>query len=89
MTMGIARPFIVDIQREMCAVFGITLEDMLGPCRRRKLVIARHEAMRRARTRLNASPTRIARAFRRDHTTVLYALGELRSRSSRALEKSR
>ena len=75
MTLGIAKPFIIDIQREVCAAYGIDLEDMLGFGREKQLVAARHEAMRRARTRLNASTTRLGRAFKRHHTTVLYALG--------------
>jgi chromosomal replication initiation ATPase DnaA len=54
---------------------GFTVADMDGPSRKRKLVLARHEAMYLAAARTNLSYVQIGRIFGgRDHTTVLVAV---------------
>lgn len=61
------------IQLEFCEKYGITLEEMLGKCRQKRLAVPRQEAMAAVRTRLGWSYPRIGRLFRKDHTTVLWA----------------
>ena len=65
------------IQREACAKYGVTLEDMLGKRRDQRVVAARRWAIKRAYAETGLSTTRLGWAFRRDHCTVLYHLGRI------------
>lgn len=54
---------------------GYTLEDILGDCRARPLIQARFDAVAAVKTmHPDFSLPMLGRLFRRDHTTVLYAL---------------
>jgi chromosomal replication initiation ATPase DnaA len=70
---------IRQIAQDEANVACLTLAQLLGSSRERRLVASRHRAMWRAHL-AGASCTQIARVFgNRDHTTVLYALKKARS----------
>lgn len=58
-------------------VFKIPTEDILGTRRVAHITRPRHVAMYLARTMKGATLPEIARAFRRDHTCVVYAMGKV------------
>lgn len=63
----------VRIVADMAAKHGLTLADIRGPGRERKLVMARCEAIRAVRAaRPHLSYPQIGKVFHRDHTTVMY-----------------
>ena len=62
--------FIKDIIAEVADEFLVFPSDITGHKRRPKFVAPRHKAMWRARTETNASYLKLARIFKRDHTTV-------------------
>jgi chromosomal replication initiation ATPase DnaA len=54
---------------------GLTVGDLIGPCKRKEYVAARWQAMKAIKTEFpNDSLTTIGRLFKRDHTTVIHAL---------------
>ncbi|MCE7885406.1 MAG: chromosomal replication initiator DnaA, partial [Actinobacteria bacterium ATB1] len=60
--------------RETAAAYDVTMEDLIGPSRRRPLVVARQVAMYLHRELTDLSLPRIGEIFGgRDHTTVLHA----------------
>lgn len=61
------------ICEEVAARHRVSSEDMRGHCRRAALVEARREAYE-LMLRAEFSVSEVARFFRRDHTTVLFAL---------------
>lgn len=65
-----------EIQQEEAERAGISVSEMLGPCRLPQYVGARNRGMFRA-SELGLSTTQIGRLFNRHHTTVLHALGRL------------
>lgn len=52
---------------------GVTLPQLLGDCRDKKIVAVRHEAMHFLWKQKGWTLAQIGRAFNRDHTTVLFA----------------
>jgi len=62
---------------------GIPTTDITGPWRRDDIIRARHLAMWVARHATDKSFPQIARVFKRDHTTVLYAIGAFEKRCQR------
>jgi chromosomal replication initiator protein len=65
---------IDDIQRAVCALYGVSPSDLRSPSRRRAVVVPRHVAMYLARHGLNLAFPTIAEHFgRRDHTTAVAA----------------
>lgn len=64
------------IQNEEAERAGLSVAEMLGPCRQPRYVGARNRAIFRA-SELGLSTTQIGRLFNRHHTTVLHALGRL------------
>ncbi len=61
--------------------YGITVVDLLAQGRRQKFVLPRHLAIFLAHTENpGISLSVIAREFRRDHTTVLYAITRIERR---------
>jgi hypothetical protein len=54
--------------------FGVTVEDVTGPSRRREYVRPRHAAMWMARVVAGLSLHQVGRAFGRDHTSVINAV---------------
>lgn len=58
---------------ETASRHGFTTQDMRGPRRTSKLVVARHECIYRIRSELGMSTSAIGRFMNRDHATILYA----------------
>ena len=73
---------IEQIQYKAASHFGLTVADLLGPCKRRGHVLARKAATLSAR-RLQFAPslTDLGVFFYRDHTTISHAV-----RTAKALE---
>lgn len=74
------------ITRRVAAAHEVTFADIVGPCRRRRIVDARFCAIDRVARATGWSKARLGRFFGgRDHTTILWALrkvaGEKRERS--------
>jgi chromosomal replication initiator protein len=53
---------------------GLSVEDIVGEKKSRRLVIARHYAMNRVYYETNLSLPEIGRLFGRDHTTIIYGV---------------
>ena len=64
--------WIRDIIAETADKYRILPDHILGPRRSANVVKARREAMYRARTETNSSYLKLARIFKRDHSTVIY-----------------
>jgi chromosomal replication initiator protein len=64
------------IQEAVCDRFGVSFLELLSPRRLGSLVDARHAAVWLARQAGYSLPA-IGRAFDRDHTTVLHAVGRV------------
>lgn len=63
------------IVREVCAKHGLTVPQIIGTCRSRDIVAARHEAFWRLSRETKMSSTRIGyRMGGKDHTTVLHGI---------------
>ena len=62
-----------EIVKRVCAAFGVTRKELLGPSRLRRVLVPRQVAMELAREVGGLSLPRIAVAFDRDHSTVLHA----------------
>jgi chromosomal replication initiator protein len=63
------------IQGEICRYYGVTLDELCGDKRTRRIVGPRQVAMYLSRELTDASLPAIGRAFGdRDHTTVMYAV---------------
>ena len=63
------------ILRIVAAFFGVTVPEMTGQCRRKRLCWARQVAMYLAKVQTKHSFPRIAKHFGgRDHTTILHAV---------------
>ncbi|WEK05747.1 MAG: helix-turn-helix domain-containing protein [Candidatus Devosia phytovorans] len=56
---------------------GVMQRDILGHCRSRHLIAARHEAMALTFEHTQANKMNIGLHFTRDHTTVIHALRKL------------
>lgn len=69
------------ILARVCAAFGVTRKDLLGPSRLRGVLVPRQVAMALARDVGGWSLPRIAAAFGRDHTTVLHACRQVDRRA--------
>ena len=67
-------PTLEQIQDTVCAVHAISREELLSPRRSPRIAQARQLAMYLARELTGMSLSEIARAFDRDHTTVLHAI---------------
>jgi chromosomal replication initiator protein len=72
-------PSIPAIQDAVCAVLGLSRDELLSPSRSARVTRARHLAMYLARDLSGQSLAQIARAFRRDHSTVLHAVRRVAS----------
>lgn len=60
--------------------YGYSLEQMLGSSRGRELSSARHVAVYLAERLTGKQVSIIARAFNKDHTTILFAVKRIRQR---------
>lgn len=66
--------FIRDIIAEVADEFKVFPSDILAHKKKPKYVSARHKAMYRARQETDASYLKLARIFKRDHTTVIHGV---------------
>ncbi len=73
-------PTLSAIQDAVCAVSGLTKEELLSPRRSPRVAHSRQLAMYLARELTPLSLTEIARSFDRDHTTVLHAIRSVSAR---------
>jgi chromosomal replication initiator protein len=62
------------IQEAICSVYSVSRDDLLSAKRSSRISHARQLAMYLAREETSISLAQIARAFNRDHTTVLHAI---------------
>jgi chromosomal replication initiator protein len=65
------------IQRVVCARYGVALVDLLSERRTRYVARARQIAVWLCRHATPLSLPQIGRAFRRDHTTILYSVNHV------------
>jgi chromosomal replication initiator protein len=68
------------IQRAVCGVLHVSAEELRSPRRRPNLVRARQLGMYVARNQTTLSLAEIARAFNRDHSTVLHSIRAIEKR---------
>ena len=73
-------PSLTAIQDAVCAVSGLTRNELLSPRRSPRIARSRQLAMYLARELTPLSLSEIARAFDRDHTTVMHAIRSVSSR---------
>jgi chromosomal replication initiation ATPase DnaA len=66
--------FIRDIIAEAADEFKVFPSDIIAHKKKPKYVSARHKAMYRARQETDASYLKLARIFKRDHTTVIHGV---------------
>jgi len=66
--------FVREIIAEVADEFLIFPSDIVGYKRVSKIVQARHKAMYRARYETHSSYLKLARIFKRDHSTVIYGV---------------
>jgi chromosomal replication initiator protein len=76
----VAAPSLPAIQDAVCAVNGLSREELLSPRRSPAVARSRQLAMYLARELTPLSLTEIARGFDRDHTTVLHAIRSVEGR---------
>ena len=65
---------IRDIIAEVADEFQLFPSDIIAHKKKPKYVSARHKAMYRARQETDASYLKLARIFKRDHTTVIHGV---------------
>lgn|SRR5271166_3470642 len=70
-------PSCNEVITEVCRVFKVNRDHVLGARRAWKLVVARHVAMYVCRETTGRSLPEIARRFNRDHTTVIHACAKI------------
>ena len=70
--------------RRACTFYGVSLEDMLGPCRQSEIVRARHRLAFMLQTRCQLTLNEVGRRLgNRDHSTVLHATRKVRTELDR------
>jgi chromosomal replication initiator protein len=72
-----AGPDVPGIIGKVAAAFGVTVKELTGPSRLRRVLVPRQVAMFLAREACGLSFPRLAAAFARDHTTVLHAVRKI------------
>lgn len=75
------RASVEEIQAKTAIKCGITLRELLGDSRKRRVAYPRQVAMYLARDLTRNSLPEIGRRFGRDHTTVLHACEQVPTRS--------
>lgn len=79
-----AAPIVWTVERVKSVVaraLGFRVEALTGQDRHKSVAFARHAAMYLCRHRAHASYPEIARAFDRDHTSVMSAVKKIKARS--------
>ena len=70
-------PSLSEIRREVSEYFEISQHELMGNRRNASLVLARHVAYYTARELTGASLTQIGRAYKRDHSSIVHAVGKM------------
>ncbi|HJZ61231.1 MAG TPA: chromosomal replication initiator protein DnaA [Miltoncostaeaceae bacterium] len=66
------------VQQEVCRHYGVSLDELVGEKREKRVVVPRQVAMYLARELTQSSLPTLGRAFGdRDHTTVMYAVNKV------------
>ncbi|MGD9503784.1 MAG: chromosomal replication initiator protein DnaA [Syntrophobacteraceae bacterium] len=65
-----------NIQEVVCSSFQVSIENLISPSRRKEIAMARKIGMYLCRQYTSESLASIGRAFKRSHSTVLYAVNE-------------
>ena len=78
--MGRRPPTIIDIQEAVCRRFCVEQQELLSECRERRLAHPRQVAMYLSKTLTGQSVPQIGRRFRRDHSTVEFAVRKVNAR---------
>lgn len=65
---------VEDIQRLVCEIYNLRLEELLSRSRQKRIVKARNLALYLCRYYLQKTLPELGRAFKRSHSTVLHAL---------------
>lgn len=73
----IRTPSLSEIRREVSEYFKISQNEIMGNRRNASLVLARHVAYYTARELTGASLTQIGRAYKRDHSSIVHAVGKM------------
>lgn len=73
----IRTPSLSEIRREVSEYFEISQHELMGNRRNASLVLARHVAYYTARELTGASLTQIGRAYKRDHSSIVHAVGKM------------
>lgn len=71
---------VYEIQQLTAETFGIEIDDILSPTRRRKIAWPRQVAMMLARQHTGYSLPRLGRLFKRDHSTILEGIRQAERR---------
>lgn len=71
-----------DIKQAVADAFNITVGDLDGPCRKRKLSVPRQVACQFMHDHTTLSLPQIGRTIGRDHTTVLHALSRFQDHAA-------
>lgn len=79
---------ISDIQKIVCEAYEITIEEMLSRSRRQKWAHPRMVAMALARED-GKRLAEIARAFKRDHSTIVHAIKKSKEFKDKEIETVR
>lgn len=69
-----AVPSVESIQETVCSTLGVSRNELLSPTRTARVIQARQLSMYLSRELTSLSLAQIARAFERDHSTVLHAV---------------
>jgi hypothetical protein len=64
---------------DVCAEFNVNLNDLKSPCRERRIMQARHEAIYRLRENTTLSFVQIGKILDRDHSTCVDAYHKVRA----------
>lgn len=88
-TASEAFPTILEIQRAVADFFGVALNELKSDRRDRSPAHARQIAMFLARELTLHSLPMIGRSFRRDHSTILYAIRQVEARRRAGSETDR
>jgi hypothetical protein len=71
---------------DVCVEFDVTLVDLKSPCREKRIINARHEAIYRLRENTTLSFVQIGKILDRDHSTCVDAYHKVRAAKLAKLE---
>ena len=77
-----------EVVKETVNYSGLSFATVMGETRKQPYVKVRQIAMWRLHSELKASASEIARFFRKDHTTVLYALEKMEREHAEITERT-